>query len=84
VSDSGKGREITDEIIPPARIETEIGEMLLRRPCTASEIASALSLNSEQAAEVLKNMENRGCLTVKIHGGKKYYRTAVGEQIQYE
>jgi wyosine [tRNA(Phe)-imidazoG37] synthetase (radical SAM superfamily) len=84
IPDSGKGRQITDEIVPPARVETEISEMLLRRPCTTSEIAAALNMNSEQAVEILKDMENRGCLTIKIHGGKKYYRTAAGEQIKYE
>ena len=84
VPDSGKGREITGETFPSARIEIEITEMLKRRPCTALEIAAAVNMNSDQAAEVLKDMVNRGCLIEKIHGGKKYYRTAAGEQIQYE
>jgi len=77
-SESGKKREESADIIPPARIEAEISEMLLRRPCTASDIAATLNINLESAAEILKDMENRGCLTVKIHGGKKYYRTVKG------
>jgi sugar-specific transcriptional regulator TrmB len=52
--------------------------MLLRRPCTASEIAATLNVNVEHASEFLRDMENRGCLTVKIHGGKKYYRAVMG------
>jgi len=77
-SESGKKREESADIIPPARVEAEISEMLLRRPCTASDIAATLNINLESAAEILKDMENRGCLTVKIHGGKKYYRTVKG------
>lgn len=82
IADSGKGREIVDEKMVPARIETEISEMLLRRPCTASDIAVTLNMNSEQVAGILKAMENRGSLTVRIHGGKKYYKTATGAQIK--
>lgn len=78
MTESGKKREESADIIPPARVEAEISEMLLRRPCTASDIAATLNINLESAAEILKDMENRGCLTVKIHGGKKYYRTVKG------
>lgn len=78
MTESGKKREESAEIIPPARVETEISEMLLRRPSTVSDIAATLNMNLESAAEILKDMENRGCLTVKIHGGKKYYRTVKG------
>ena len=78
MKESGKKREESAEIIPPARVEAEISEMLLRRPSTASDIAATLNINLESAAEILKDMENRGCLTVKIHGGKKYYRTVKG------
>ena len=78
VPESGKGRDESAEIVSPAKVEAGISEMLLRRPCTASEIAVTLNMNSEHAAEILKDMENRGRLTVKIHGGKKYYRTVAG------
>ena len=78
ITDSGKGREGLSEIIPLSKVEDEINKMLLRRPCTASEIAATLNLNVEHASEFLRDMENRGCLTVKIHGGKKYYRAVMG------
>ena len=78
MTESGKKREESAEIIPQARVEAEISEMLLRRPITAADIAATLNMNLESAAEILKDMENRGCLTVKIHGGKKYYRTVKG------
>jgi len=78
MTESGKKREESAEIISLARVETEISEMLLRRPSTVSDIAATLNMNLESAAEILKDMENRGCLTVKIHGGKKYYRTVKG------
>ena len=78
MTESGKKREESAEIIPPARVEAEISEMLLCRPSTALDIAATLNMNLESAAEILKDMENRGCITVKIHGGKKYYRTAKG------
>ena len=78
ITDSGKGREGLSEIIPLSKVEDEINKMLLRRPCTASEIAATLNLNLEHASEFLRDMENRGCLTVKIHGGKKYYRAVMG------
>ena len=77
IPDAGKEEGIA-ETISAADVEEEISEMLLRRPCTASEIAVTLSMTQERTSEVLKDMENRGCLTVKIHGGKKYYRTVMG------
>jgi wyosine [tRNA(Phe)-imidazoG37] synthetase (radical SAM superfamily) len=82
-SDSGKGREGT-LAIPPTMVEEQIVEMLLRRPCTASDIAAALNLGLEQAAEILKDMESRGSLTVKIHGGKKYYRVLAEQKTANE
>lgn len=76
ISDSGKGREGVIEEVSAAEAEKKITEMLLRRPCTASDIATTLNMKTGQAAEILHGMEARGCLAVKIHGGKKYYRTA--------
>ena len=78
IPDSGKEKEGISEKLPAAVVEDEISKMLLRRPCTASEIAATLSMTQPRTSEVLKDMENRGCLTVKIHGGKKYYRTVMG------
>ncbi|MDH3543368.1 MAG: hypothetical protein OEM80_12000, partial [Desulfobulbaceae bacterium] len=83
-SDSGKGREGSLESIPPIKVEDEIIEILLRRPCTITDIAATMNLDAERAAEILKSMESRGSLTVKIHGGKKYYRTPVGQKTANE
>ena len=77
IPDSGKEKEGISEKLSAAVVEDEISKMLLRRPCTASEIAATLSMTQPRTSEVLKDMENRGCLTVKIHGGKKYYRTVI-------
>jgi len=80
LSDSGKGREDSLESISPDKAENEITEMLLRRPCTVTDIAVTLNLDAEHASEILQNMEKRGSLTVKLHGGKKYYRTLAGQK----
>ncbi|MGW8161107.1 MAG: radical SAM protein [Desulfobulbales bacterium] len=74
MSDSGKGREGPSDVQPAVNIEDEITEMILRRPCTTTDIACTLNLDGEQAALILKSMENSGNVTVKFHGGKKYYR----------
>ncbi len=84
ISDSGKGREGALESISAAQAEDEIIEMLLRRPCTATDIAATLNMDAERASGILQNMENRGRLTVKIHGGKKYYRTLPEQKTENE
>ncbi len=84
VSDSGKGREDVFDSDSLDQAEEEIIEMLLRRPCTATDIATTLKMDAERTAEILKSMENRGRLTVKIHGGKKYYRTLTGQKTENE
>jgi predicted transcriptional regulator len=80
ISDSGKGREDILGVISSDKAEKEIIEMLLRRPCTATDIAVTLNMDAERASDILKSMEIRGSLTVKIHGGKKYYRTLTGQR----
>ena len=84
ISDSGKGREGSLESISAAQAEVEIIEMLLRRPCTATDIAATLNMDAERASEILQNMESCGRLTVKIHGGKKYYRTLPEQKTENE
>ncbi len=84
MSDSGKGRQDSQGVISPDMAADEIIEMLLRRPCTATDIAATLNLDPEQASDILQDMEKRGSLTVKIHGGKKYYRTLSGQKIENE
>jgi wyosine [tRNA(Phe)-imidazoG37] synthetase (radical SAM superfamily) len=84
-SDSGKGREEASlEAVSPDKAEDEIIEMLLRRPCTVTDVAATMNLNAARAAEILQSMENRGSLTVKIHGGKKYYRTLARQKTENE
>jgi ribosomal protein S25 len=80
VTDKGKGRNGSSEIVSLERAEDEIIEMVLRRPCTAADIAGTLKLGIESATEILRNMENRGDLIAKIHGGKKYFRTPMGKK----
>ena len=80
VTDKGKGRNGSSEIVSLEYAEDEIIEMVLRRPCTAADIAGTLKLEIESAAEILRNMENRGDLIAKIHGGKKYFRTPMGKK----
>ncbi|MDX1775279.1 MAG: radical SAM protein [Desulfobulbales bacterium] len=84
ISDTGKGREASLSKFPSQPPEGNIIEMLARRPCTAAEIAAALHLNPEHAADVIKGLVNSGRLAVKIHGGKKYYRTSVGQKLKNE
>jgi wyosine [tRNA(Phe)-imidazoG37] synthetase (radical SAM superfamily) len=84
-SDSGKGREEASlEAVSPDKAEDEIIEMLLRRPCTVADVAATMNLNAARASEILQSMENRGSLTVKIHGGKKYYRTLARQKTENE
>ena len=74
ISDSGKGREQAAGPVASDKAEDEILDMVLRRPCTAADIAATLNLGSEQVAIILQGLERKGSLAVKIHGGKKYYR----------
>ena len=83
-SDSGKGREGSLESVSSNKAEDEIIEMLLRRPCTAADIAASMNLDMERSSEILKSMERRGSLTVKIHGGKKYYRIPAEQKRENE
>jgi len=84
ISDSGKGREGLLDAISPGKAEEEIVEMLLRRPCTATDIAATLNMDAEHASEILVAMEKKGSLTTRIHGGKKYYRTIAGQKTENE
>jgi wyosine [tRNA(Phe)-imidazoG37] synthetase (radical SAM superfamily) len=77
-TDKSKGRNGSSEIASLENAKEEIIEMVLRRPCTVADIAGTLNLKIERASEILKNMEGRGDLITKIHGGKKYYRAFKG------
>lgn len=53
----------------------EILQMLKRRPCTADDIAAALSLDPAVTAEALKDMKQAGQIIMTNHLGDDYYRT---------
>jgi predicted HTH transcriptional regulator len=72
-TDKGKGRGNTEDDISSLQAEKQIVEMVRRRPCTALDIATTLKLAVENANEILQNLEDRGELIAKIHGGKKYF-----------
>jgi wyosine [tRNA(Phe)-imidazoG37] synthetase (radical SAM superfamily) len=84
IVDKGKGRDGSRETFSPETFEEEIIEMLLRRPCTAMDISSTLNLQAEQTSRILTGMESRGSVTVKIHGGKKYYRVPAKKKTENE
>ena len=84
ISDSGKGRDISSITVSPDKVEGAIIDMLCRRPCTVTDLAATLNLDPKRSSEILQGMENQGILTVKIHGGKKYYRALVGQKTENE
>jgi wyosine [tRNA(Phe)-imidazoG37] synthetase (radical SAM superfamily) len=84
IIDKGKGRDGTAGKISPDAIKEEIIEMLLRRPCTAMDISSALNLETEQTSSILTDMERLCSVTAKIHGGKKYYRVPAKKKKENE
>jgi len=84
VIDKGKGRNEAPENVSLERAEDEIIEMMMRRPCTAADVAGTLNLEIEYASEILGDMVSRGDLIVKIHGGKKYFRVPMGKKTKDE
>ncbi len=84
VIDKGKGRNGSGGKFSPEKCEEQIREMLLRRPCTAMDISSTLNMETEQAGRILTAMEGRGSVTVKIHGGKKYYMVPIKKKTENE
>ena len=71
-----KERDDTAARPPLEGVESEIVEMVMRRPCTAAEIAGSLNLGADDVLEILVEMENRGVLMAKIHGDKMYFRVS--------
>ena len=84
VTDKGKGRNGSAGKVSLERMEDEIIEMVLRRPCSTADIGGTLNLEIERTSEILNNMVSRGDLSIKIHGGKKYFRTSKGQKIENE
>ncbi|MFC1826483.1 radical SAM protein [Thermodesulfobacteriota bacterium] len=84
VADKSRGSSSSSEKISIGHAEDEIIEMVLRRPCTAAEIAGTLNLEAEHVLEILVDMEGRGDLIAKIHGDKMYFRTSKGKTTRNE
>jgi wyosine [tRNA(Phe)-imidazoG37] synthetase (radical SAM superfamily) len=55
-------------------MESEVLEMLERRPCTLADICEALNLESEPARRLLALLKDKGRLTTIIHNKKEYYQ----------
>ena len=53
--------------------ESELLEILQRRPCTSSDIREALSLDRDFVETALENLVQSGKATFVNHQGKKYY-----------
>ena len=62
---------------PGATVESDIINLLQRRPCTVVDIAKTIGIDKENVAVLLTDMEKKGTLIQKIHGGKRYYKTSL-------
>lgn len=61
-------------------VESEIVDMLKRRPCTASDICEALNLDELGADEVLVRLVKDGAIHIQLHSGKQYYQIGAAEE----
>jgi len=84
VADKGKGSSSSVEKISLEYAKDEIIEMVMRRPCTAAEIAGTLNLEADYALEILVDMESLGDLIAKIHGDKMYFRASKEKKTRNE
>lgn len=55
--------------------QSEILEMLKRRPCTAKDVSEALNFDPKITETQLNQMAHEGQITVKSHHGRQYYQT---------
>jgi wyosine [tRNA(Phe)-imidazoG37] synthetase (radical SAM superfamily) len=62
---------------PSATVESDIINLLRRRPCTVADIAKTIGIDKENVAVLLTDMEKKGTLIQKIHSGKRYYKTSL-------
>lgn len=53
--------------------EREIQEMLMRRPCTAADVAASLGLHPHEAAKALQNLLAQDLIESRISQGEIYY-----------
>jgi wyosine [tRNA(Phe)-imidazoG37] synthetase (radical SAM superfamily) len=65
-------RRIHEKFMPI--VESEIIDMLKRRPCTASDICEALNLDQEGTDEVLAHLVKDGAIHIELHEGKQYFQ----------
>lgn len=56
-------------------VESEILEMLKRRPCTIADISAALNFDLNDTADALTRMKNSNLVREYNHIGKTYYQT---------
>ena len=61
-------------------VEEEIINLLRRRPCTVADIAKTLGIDKDNVTELLADMEKKGTLIQKIHGGKRYYKPLLQQE----
>ncbi|MCF8034067.1 MAG: radical SAM protein [Desulfarculaceae bacterium] len=52
----------------------QVVEMTRRRPCTLSDVAAAVGLDSEGAQRLLHELSRQGKLEIEEHSGETYYR----------
>jgi wyosine [tRNA(Phe)-imidazoG37] synthetase (radical SAM superfamily) len=55
------------------KLETEIKNLVKRRPCTLSDISSALSVNPKEVMKNLTILERQAEIKSEIHNKKRYY-----------
>lgn len=55
------------------KLETDIKNLLKRRPCTLSDISSALRVNSKEVMKNLTILERRAEIKAELHNKKRYY-----------
>jgi len=55
------------------QLETDIKNLLKRRPCTLSDISSALRVNSKEVMKNLTILEGRAEIKAELHNRKRYY-----------
>ncbi|GAI10415.1 unnamed protein product, partial [marine sediment metagenome] len=55
------------------KLETDIKNLLKRRPCTLSDISSALRVNPKEVMKNLTILEGRTEIRAELHNKKRYY-----------
>jgi len=62
------------------KLETDIKNLLKRRPCTLSDISSALRVNPKEVMKNLTILERRAEIKAELHNRKRYYVSTQKEQ----